>query len=344
MRRASWNVCRLLTEARSVNFAALAGRLGKETPRMELRHLRYFVAVAEDMHFGHAAQRLHIVQPALSKQVAALERELGVELFTRAKQRIEFTPAGKAFFAEARDILQRADHAARTAKMTASGAIGSLDIGFIGHAMFSFLPPALREYRRRYPGVRFVLQELPSAVQVQELSDGRLDAGFVRPSGHDELVSLLTVSREAYVVGLPEEHPLASGGLVDLAACADETFVLVSQTDAPMSFDGALAVCHSYGFTPAIIEQGSTPAARFGMVSAGVGVTIVPESSMRYPWPGIAFRPLTKRDVTVDLAFAWSTTNESAALRSFRATVEELLRDSGEPVRSELQERLAGAV
>lgn len=297
---------------------------------MELRHLRYFVAVAENMHFGRAAQQLHIVQPALSKQIAALERELGVELFTRAKHRIEFTPAGKAFFAEARDILQRADHAARTAKMTASGAIGSLDIGFIGQAMFSFLPPVLREYRRRYPDVRFVLQELPSAIQLGELGQGRLDAGFVRPSGHDELIRFITISREAYVVGLAEDHPLAAESVVDLADCADETFVLVSRTAAPISFDQGLAVCQSYGFTPQVIEEGTTPAARFGMVSAGVGVTIAPESSIRYPWQGVAFRPLTRRDVEVELAFAYRTTNESVALRSFCETLQTLLPVAGE--------------
>ncbi len=295
---------------------------------MELRHLRYFVAVAENMHFGHAAQRLHIVQPALSKQIAALERELGVELFTRTKHRIEFTPAGRAFFAEARDILQRADHAANTAKMTASGAIGSLDIGFIGQAMFSFLPPVLREYRRRYPGVRFVLQEMPSAIQTAEIKQGRLDVGFVRPSGHDELIRFITVSREAYIVGLAEDHPLAAKDVVDLADCAEETFVLVSRTAAPISFDQELAVCQSYGFTPQVIEEGSTPAARFGMVSAGVGVTIVPESSIRVPWQGVVFRPLTKRDVEVELAFAYRATNESAALLSFKETLEELLPDT----------------
>ena len=116
---------------------------------MELRHLRYFVAVAEDMHFGRAAKRLHIVQPALSKQIAALERELGVTLFSRTKHRIEFTPAGQAFFEEALDILRRVDHATRTAKMTETGAVGSLDIGFIGPAMLTVLPPLLREHRRR---------------------------------------------------------------------------------------------------------------------------------------------------------------------------------------------------
>ena len=282
------------------------------------------------MHFGRAAQRLHIVQPALSKQIAALERELGVELLSRTKNRVEFTPAGEAFFAEACDILQRADHAVRTAKMTASGAIGSLDVGFIGQAMFSFLPPVLREYRRRYPGVRFVLQELSSATQLGEIKQGRLDVGFVRPSGHDELVRFITVSCEAYVVGLAEDHPLAGRSVVDLSDCADETFVLVSRTAAPVSFDQELAVCQSYGFTPQVIEEGTTPAARFGMVSAGVGVTITPESSMTYPWHGVIFRPLTKRDVKVELAFAYRATNESAALRSFRETVEELVQDSGE--------------
>lgn len=292
---------------------------------MELRHLRYFVAVAEDMHFGRAAKRLHIVQPALSKQIQALERELGVTLFSRTKHRTEFTPAGQAFFEEALDILQRVDHATRTAKMTETGALGSLDIAFVGPAMLTVLPPLLREHRRRYPGVRFVLQELPSVPQIKRLKDGALDAGFVYPHGPDELLSFKTVWREPFVVGLPENHRLAAECIVNLADCGHDTFVLISRTGSPEFFDRCLALCQSYGFSPSVIEEGNSPAARYGMVSAGLGVTVVPESALNTPWPGVVFRPLVEPGVDIELAFASRLDDESAALAAFIQTLEEVV-------------------
>jgi len=292
---------------------------------MELRHLRYFVAVAEDMHFGRAAKRLHIVQPALSKQIAALERELGVMLISRTKHRIAFTPAGRAFFEEALDILRRVDHATRTAKMTESGAIGSLDIGFNGPAMLTVLPPLLREHHRRFPGVRFVLHELPSAPLVRSLKDGALDAGFVYPFPPDEMLQFVTVLREPFVVGLPESHRLAAESAIDLADCADDTFVLVSRSGSPGFFDRCLALCQGYGFSPAVIEEGNSPAARYGMVSAGIGVTVVAESGVHAPFPGVVFRPLVDPSVDVELAFAYRPTDDSAALAALIQTLQEVV-------------------
>jgi DNA-binding transcriptional LysR family regulator len=292
---------------------------------MELRHLRYFVAVAEDMHFGRAAKRLHIVQPALSKQIAALERELGVMLISRDKHRIAFTPAGRAFFEEALDILRRVDHATRTAKMTESGAIGSLDIGFNGPAMLTVLPSLLREHHSRYPGVRFVLHERPSAMLVRNLKDGALDAGFVYPFPPDEMLNFVTVLREPFVVGLPESHPLAAESEVDLSDCADDTFVLVSRSGSPGFFDRCLALCQGYGFSPAVIEEGDSPAARYGMVSAGIGVTVVAASAVHAPFPGVVFRPLINPSTDVELAFAYRPNDDSAALAALMQTLEELV-------------------
>lgn len=291
---------------------------------MELRHLRYFVAVAEDMHFGRAAKRLHIVQPALSKQIAALERELGVTLISRTKHRIAFTPAGEAFFEEALDILRRVDHATRTAKMTESGAVGSLDIGFNGPAMLTVLPPLLRAHRERYPGVRFVLHELPSAPLVRRIKDGALDAGFVHPLPPDETLQFVTVLREPFIVGLPESHPLAGETAIDLADCSDDTFVLVSRSGSPGFFNQCLALCQGYGFSPAVIEEGNSPAARYGMVSAGIGVTVVSESAIHAPFPGVVFRPLINPSVEVDLAFAYRPNDGSAALAALMQTLEEV--------------------
>lgn len=292
---------------------------------MELRHLRYFVAVAEELHFGRAAQRLHIVQPALSKQIVALERELGVQLFHRTKRRVRFTPAGEAFYGEARAILHRVRKATTAAQMTATGQVGSLEVGFIGPAMWTVLPPILREHRRRFPGVRFHLHELASGAQVRRLQDGLLDTGFVRPFAHDEALAFQIVWREPFVVAVPEDHCLASATEVDLSELATDTFVLVPRRDSPGFYNQCLAVCHSYGFDPIAIEEGSAPSALYGMVAAGLGVTLAPASARDVPWRGVGFRPLDRESQEVELAVAYRREETSAALSAFLETINDVV-------------------
>lgn len=292
---------------------------------MELRHLRYFVAVAEELHFGRAAQRLGIVQPALSKQIVALERELGVKLFTRSKREVSITEPGRAFYEEARAILQRVDHATDTAKLTEAGGVGSLAIGFIGPAMWNILPPLMRTHRQRVPGIHFRLFEMTSEVIVEQVRDGILDVGFIRPFGHDEAVEIRTVLREPFLIVVPEDHSLAGEEIVDLAKAANETFVLVSRTQSPGYFDKCLALCQSNGFSPLLIEEGNTGGAMFGMVAAGLGVTLVPESANVVPWPGVVFRPLTQSEPLADLAIAYRRSDQSPAMVSFLETVDVVL-------------------
>lgn len=294
---------------------------------VELRHLRYFVAVAEELHFGRAAQRLGIVQPALSKQIVALERELGVPLFIRTKRAVSITEAGQALYEEARNILQRAGHAAETAKLTDAGALGNLAIGFIGPAMWNILPALMRQHRDRVPGIHFRLHELSSDVIVEQIRDGILDVGFIRPFGHDEAVEIRTVLREPFAIVVPEGHPLARQEVVDLADAAKETFVLVSRKQSPGYFDQCLALCQSYGFSPLVIEEGNTGGAMFGMVAAGLGVTLVPATSDVVQWPQIAFRPLTKSEPLVDLAIAYRRDDDGPSLAAFLETVKLVLEE-----------------
>lgn len=294
---------------------------------MELRHLRYFVAVAEEMHFGRAAQRLHIVQPALSKQVSALERELGVRLFSRTKRSVEFTPAGAAFYNEARDVLRRVDRATELTKLTAGGALGTLEIGFTSPIIWSVLQPVLRRQRERFPGVRLHLKELHTTPQLRMLREGKLNAGFVRAGGPDELLEFRPVLREGIIVALPEGHRLANEERVDLASLADERFMLVSRSTAPGFYDNCMALCESYGFTPAIVEEGNTPAALYGMVAAGLGVSLGPESASRIPWTGVVFKQPTKQPVVVEFSVVYRRADPSQTLASFLATVDEVVAD-----------------
>lgn len=294
---------------------------------MELRHLRYFVAVAEEMHFGRAAQRLHIVQPALSKQISALERELGVSLFSRTKRSVAFTPAGAAFYNEARDILRRVDRANELTQLTAAGALGTLTIGFTSPIIWSVLQPILRRQREAFPGVRLHLKELHSSPQIRLLREGKLNAGFVRATGPDELIEFKPVLHEGIVVALPEDHPLAREERVDLADLADERFILVSRETAPGFFDDCIMLCQSFGFSPAVVEEGNTPAALYGMVAAGLGVSLGPLSASRIPWSGVTFRLPTREPVVVEFAVAYRRDDHSQTLASFLATVDEVRGD-----------------
>jgi DNA-binding transcriptional LysR family regulator len=293
---------------------------------MELRHLRYFVAVAEEMHFGRAAQRLHIVQPALSKQISALERELGVRLFSRTKRSVAFTPAGEAFYNEAREVLQRVERASELTKLTAAGALGTLDIGFASPIMWSVLQPILRRQREAFPGVHLHLHELHSSPQMRMLREGKLNAGFVRAAGPDDVLELKPVAHEGIVVALPEHHRLAQEERLDLAELADESFVLVSRSTAPAFFDDCIKLCQSYGFTPAVVEEGNTPAALYGMVAAGLGVSLGPESASRVPWRGVTFKQVTKEPV-VEFSVAYRRDDASQALASFLTTVDEVVAE-----------------
>jgi DNA-binding transcriptional LysR family regulator len=292
---------------------------------MELRHLRYFVAVADEMHFGRAAQRLHIVQPALSKQISALERELGVRLFSRTKRSVAFTPAGAAFYNEARDVLRRVDRASELTKLTATGALGALDIGFASPVMWSVLQPILRRQRAAFPGVRLHLHELHSSPQLRLLREGKLNAGFVRAPGPDELLEFRPVSHEGIVVALPEDHRLARQERVDLAELADERFILVSRSTAPGFFADCVELCQSYGFSPTVVEEGNTPAALYGMVAAGLGVSLGPESAARVAWRGVTFKRPTRDPVVVEFAVAYRRSDTSPTLAGFLATVDEVV-------------------
>jgi len=287
---------------------------------MELRHLRYFVAVAEELHVGRAAERLHIVQPALSRQIAALERELDVKLFDRSGGRMVLTVAGVALLEEALVILRRVEKAVAETKSIARGELGSLEIGFVGPAMWSVLPPILREYRQRFPGVRFHVHETPITQQMRQLREGSIDVGFIRPSSYDETIACETVWREHFIVGLPDNHPQTRCDRVDLADLANEPFVMIRRADAPAFHDRFIELCHSYGFTPSVVEEAASMAA-LHLVAAGIGVTILPDSVSSRPWPGLAFRPLTRPGREIELAVAYRRNRDSPTLDAFIDTV-----------------------
>jgi DNA-binding transcriptional LysR family regulator len=283
---------------------------------MELRHLRYFVAVAEELHVGRAAARLHIVQPALSRQIAALERELDVKLFDRTGGRMALTEAGVALLDESLSILRRVDGAVAQTKAIARGEHGSLEIGYAGPAMWSVLPQILRAYRKRYPEVRFHLYETGVAQQMRQLRDGSLDVGFLRPAGFDDVIAWETIWREHFVVALPEDHWMTRYDEVDLSALANEPFVMIRRVDAPAFHDRFIEICHDYGFTPKLVEEAASMSS-LNLVAAGIGISLIPDSVASRPWPGLAFRPLTRPGREIELAVAYLRDRDSPTLKAF---------------------------
>jgi DNA-binding transcriptional LysR family regulator len=175
--------------------------------------------------------------------------------------------------------------------------------------------------------MHFRLYEMTSGPMIRQVRDGILDAGFIRPFGHDEALEIKTVLSEPFSIAMAQDHPLAQQDVVDLADAADETFVLVSRGDSPGLFDQCLALCQSYGFSPLVIQEGNTGGAMFGMVAAGLGVTLVPDSAALVPWPGVAFRPLTRTEPQLELAIAYRRDNGSPALVSFLETVDAVVEE-----------------
>jgi DNA-binding transcriptional LysR family regulator len=277
---------------------------------MELRHLRYFVAVAEELHFHRAATRLHISQPPLSQQIRALERELGVTLLSRNRRRVALTAAGAGFLEDARAILASVDRAAEHARAIARGSQGTLSIGFVGSAMFSpTLPDMLREFRAGHPGVDLVLRELPTSAQLGALVAGELDVGVIRgPVELEELngqVELMTIQRERLVAAVPADHRLATRRRVRAEELRGESFVILARREAPGLYAGLAAAMREAGGLPDDVLEVAEMQTIISLVAGGFGVSLVPASVGQVDRSGVVFRPFAGPTPTIELAVAW---------------------------------------
>jgi len=282
---------------------------------MELRHLRYFVAVAEEGHFGRAAKRLRIAQPPLSRQIHALEAELGFPLFDRSRRRIEVTPAGAVFLLRARHVFEALDTAITEARRAAKGELGRIAVGYPASVAYSGLTEVLRAFRARSPNVDLSLRELSPQEQIVALKEGRLDVGFVRAPLEEPTLAMEPVRTEPLVVMLPDDHPLTHEKRVDLAELAREPFVSFPRSRGPSFFDRLMRLCHDAGFTPNIVHE-APQLDLVSLVAAGYGVALVPSSIKDARREGVTFRPLTGAPETT-LLVAWRPDNESPVVRDF---------------------------
>lgn len=272
---------------------------------LELRHFRYFLAVAEDLHFGRAAARLNIVQPALSMQIKALEEMLGVRLLNRTNRHVELTAAGRIFLDEVRGILTQVDHAAETASRAGRGEFGKLRISYSGNAAYAgVMAAAIGRFRRRYPEVEILLQEMPTRAQFKELQEGRLDLGYVTLFSlvvPDDL-RIFRVGVWPWMVALPSGHPQADREIVDLDLLADELFLVYSDSDADIEL---LPILRRFGgFHPRKIQRLSNTMTIMTMVAAGLGVAIVPATLSKIQVENVIYRKLPENGERAELAIA----------------------------------------
>jgi DNA-binding transcriptional LysR family regulator len=282
---------------------------------MELRHLRYFMAVAEELHFGRAAKRLHIQQPPLSRQIQVLEAELGFPLFERSRRRVELTPAGTALLGRMRQVFDALDAAIHDARSASEGESGRLVIGFPSSLAYSGLTELLRAFRTRFPAVELVLRELSPGEQIDALKSGGLDVGFVRSTLEDPALGAELVRREALMVVLPDDHPLAAQRAIPLAALKHEPFVMFPRARGPAFFDQLMGLCHAAGFAPRIVQE-APQLDIISMVAAGFGVSIMPSSMRNFRRPGLSFRAIVGTP-QVELLIVWRHQNLSPALHKF---------------------------
>jgi DNA-binding transcriptional LysR family regulator len=288
---------------------------------IELRQLRYFVAVAEENHFGRAAARLHMTQPPLSQTIQALEASLGTQLFLRTKRSVRLSPAGLALLPEARRILQQAGALPDLARRAASGESGLLSLSFVSTADYSVLPPLLREFREHCPQAQIDLREATTDVQLEDLMQGRIDAGLLIPPLYDKAkteLDYLTVLSEPLILAAPQGLKALRGkNVIDLKAVADLPLIIFPRRIAPAFHDAILGCFRDAGLTPRIGQEAIQMQTIVGLVSAGMGVALVPQSVSNLKRPGVEYKPLSGKTVQVETGLAWRRDNLSPVLHIF---------------------------
>jgi len=288
---------------------------------IDLKQLRYFLAVAEEKSFSRAAERLHISQPPLSQQIMKLEAELGVKLFARTTRTFELTVAGKALMQEASDLLGKMRMTIDTVRQIDRGEVGRLRVGIVGSAMWGPIPSMLEEFQSKYPRVTWTIHELGPTVQYDALRAKQIDVGFWREPKleEDELkrdnMRQELCFRENICVAVNEHHPLAKQESIELKDIADEPMLTLALDKS--SFPRYLIqCCVKAGFQPTIFQEANEPQTLLAMVGAGLGVTLMPETTSRIGWPGVVFLPL-RNPPSANLYITYTTLDDAPVVRAF---------------------------
>lgn len=300
---------------------------------MEIRHFRYFVHVAEELHFGRAARRLGLSQPPLSQQIQIMENEIGARLFERTNRRVELTEVGRLFLPEARAVLEQVNHAIAVARRAHRGEIGEVAIGITASAPFtSAVSRAIFEFRRLYPDVRLTMNEMLSPSQIQAVAAGSLQAGFIRGSHLPDLpvdVSATEIYEDRLVLVLREDHPLArTGKPITMTQLADEPFVIYARGLGAGFHEQLLALCRAAGFEPKIVQEVNELSTLLGIIAAGLGITTVAASLQALHVEHVVYRPLDAPGASTKM---WLIHNDKKCPPSCNSFVKLVLQHHGQP-------------
>lgn len=287
---------------------------------MELRHLRYFLAVAEELHFGRAAARVHIAQPPLSQQIRQLEEELGVQLFKRTRRMVELTDAGKVFQKESYKVLESVERGIAKARLAGRGEAGWLSVGFIGSSTYIVLPAILREFQRKYPDIELVLQEIESSEQNKALQDGRIHISIARFPKPDPELIFESIYREELIGAISTNHPLSKRKLLTLSEVANEPFILFPNQPSAHA-ENTLQIFANAHLSPQIVQTVGEMHTALGLVAAGIGTTLVPSSMKNTQREGITYINLKKSAPVLDLMMGYRKKDTSPVIRCFIETV-----------------------
>ncbi len=291
---------------------------------IDLRLLRYFVTVAEELNFCRAARRLHMAQPPLSQQIQSLEHRLGAKLFDRETRPISLTPAGAALVDQARDVLVRADRLSDTLLAFRKGEVGQLTVGCVPSAFLDVAPAAFSAYRTRYPGVTLTARELDTDPLIAALNSREVNVALLRMVPTSNLIDSRILRTEPLIAALPASHRLGDAERVDLADLAEDNFVMWPRRMGREYYDLVLASCVRQGFSPRILAVNGAHSTQIGYVACGIGIAIVPESVRMIRHPAVVYKDLAPEAPQLESVIAWSSTQDFELQRLFIGTALEL--------------------
>lgn len=295
-------------------------------PRVELHHLKCFVAVAEELNFSRAAERLHISQPPLTRQIQWLEKELGVQLFSRTTRSVQLTEAGQVYLEEARATLAQIRRGVSVAQRASRGEIGRLVVGFEASSAYDILPQSRQLFKKQFPSVELAFVEMRTDEQARALHEGWISLGFVLPPLRNDALAIETILRESLVAAIPRNHPLSGKNKVTLGDLAAEAFVMSSRNNRCGLYDQVISVCHHAGFTPKVVQEANEMQIMLAFIAAGIGVSLLPDHVKRLRKPGIVFRPLMPSSAKIELAIAWRRDDTSPIVHEFLEIVRRCVR------------------
>jgi DNA-binding transcriptional LysR family regulator len=298
---------------------------------IDLSQLRCFVAVAEELHFGKAAVRLHMTQPPLSRQIQLLEEAVGARLLERTSRSVRLTAAGQALYRDALKLLRLADEAATTARLTAAGDAGRVVVGYTAVAGYKLIPRMLQLARQALPGVDIVLEEMVSAEQYRALAAEALDLAFVRPLHSDADLLYHCMVREPMQLAIPADHALAGQPRIELADIEGQPLVMYSEKEGKYFHDKIKALFVATGVRPHYVHHIGQTHTIMALVQAGIGLAIVPASASHLPFGNVVFRALWREDVLAEIYLAWRRAERNPAQRRLREFIIQALAEPGAP-------------